>query len=123
MVLRVQDPLVAGVVRVGGVHLNVRQLRRVAEVSHELVGAEVGSQAHGRQVPHVFEGLKDGLDGSGKSQRLDGGHREGLAVDGGELRGMFVVILEGDLLQARSVERAVIDGAHGGGHPDRVEGD
>ena len=117
MVLRVQNALVTGVVRVVRIHVDGRQTRRVLEVPDQETRADIGSQVERLQARHAVEGTDDRLHRARQRQRLDRGVGERFVVDCCELGGVSRVILEGNFLQVGAFEGFVVDGAHTGGHP------
>ena len=117
VVLRVQNALVTGVVRVVRIHVDGRQTRRVLEVPDQETRADIGSQVERLQARHAIEGTDDRLHRARQRQRLDRGVGERFVVDCCELGGVGRVILEGNFLQVGAFEGFVVDGAHTGGHP------
>ena len=117
VVLRVQNALVTGVVRVVRIHVDGRQTRRVLEVPDQETRADIGSQVERLQARHAIEGTDDRLHRARQRQRLDRGVGERFVVDCCELGGVSRVILEGNFLQVGAFEGFVVDGAHTGGHP------
>ena len=121
-VLGVDDAVDAGVGGVGFVDLDARQARGTHEGVGEPRRGDVGAEANRGQVVHVGERVVvDVLDRARQGHCFEGRIGECLAAYPRKLRGVLVVILEGDLLQVCAVERLFCEGLHAGGHPDAVE--
>ena len=117
-ILRVQDAVEALVVLVRGVDLNALQERGACECRKKAVGLDVWADGDGAQLRHVAEGLEAcRLERTRQGNALQGCVRKGALPDRLQLRGVRVLILEGDLGERLAREGRVVDGAHARGDP------
>ena len=116
--LRVQNPFDALVVLVGRVNLDALQERSTRECSEKTVGLDVRADVDGAQFPHVAESLEARhLERTRQRDVFERGVCEDAFSKRLQLRGMRIVILEGDLGQRLAREGVVIDRPHARGDP------
>ena len=117
-ILRVQDTVEALVVLVRRVNLDALQERGARKCCEQAVGLDVWADVDGAQFLHVGEGLEAcRLNRSRQGNALKRGVGEGAVPDRLQLRGVRVVILEGDLCERLARESRVVDCAHARGDP------
>ena len=96
--LRVQDTVEALVVLVRRVNLNAFQERGARECREQALGHHVRADVDGAQLRHVAEGLEAcRLEGSRQGDALKRCIGEDAVPDRLQLRGVGVIVLEGDL--------------------------
>ena len=116
--LRVQDAVKALVVLVGRVNFDALQERSTRECSEKTVGLDVRADGDGAQFPHVTEGLEARrLERARQRDVFERGVCEDAFSKRLQLRGMRIVILEGDLGQRLAREGVVTDRSHARGDP------
>ena len=116
--LRVQDAVEALVVLVRGVDLDTLQERGACERGEEAVSLDVWADGDGAQLRHVAEGLEAcRLERTRQGNALQRCVRKGALPDRLQLRGVGLVVLEGDLGERLTREGRVVDGAHARGDP------
>ena len=117
-ILRVQDAVEALVVLVRGVDLDALQERGACECREKAVSLDIRADVDGAQLRHVAEGLEAcRLERTRKGNALQRCVRKGALPDRLKLRGVRLIVLEGDLGERLAREGRVVDGAHARGDP------
>ena len=117
-ILRVQDTVEALVALVRSVNLDTLQERGACECREEAVSLDVWADGDGAQLRHVAEGLEARrLERARQRDVFERGVCEDAFSKRLQLRGMRIVILEGDLGQRLAREGVVVDRSHARGDP------